>query len=263
MLGYTTNDWATLFGERLLECRVGERDTTDSEPQWEARSASIKCTYSQLIDWNNGKNEFLSDEFIGLRPEKHFLYFGYKYMKDLFEPPVMKMIDWAAFGFPKDGNESTFWLGTAGAHTPCHYDTYGCNLVAQISGRKRWILYPPMDSLFLDPSRVPYEESSVYSRINFEKWSSQVIPAIPGTHPYIVELHPGDVLFVPRNWWHHVQNLELSISINIWLERPEDDEARLKESLVKFLVAHTSRNLTPDLATELLNPNEVKKILYI
>ena len=53
-------------------------------------------------------------------------------------------------------------LGTEGAYTPCHYDTYGFNLYTQISGHKRWILFPPDDSNLLKPTRIPYEESSVF-----------------------------------------------------------------------------------------------------
>lgn len=31
--------------------------------------------------------------------------------------------------------------------------------------RKQWLLFPPEENLF--PSRIPYEESSVYSKLNF------------------------------------------------------------------------------------------------
>jgi len=49
---------------------------------------------------------------------------------------VIQMVKWSAFGFDgRDGTQSTFWLGSQGAYTVCHYDTYGCNLVAQIYGR--------------------------------------------------------------------------------------------------------------------------------
>ena len=75
-------------------------------------------------------------------------------------------MDWGALGFSeRGGQQSTLWVGSEGAHTPCHYDTYGCNLVAQISGRKRWILFPPSDTPHMYATRVPYEESSVFSEV--------------------------------------------------------------------------------------------------
>eukprot|EP00951_Prasinocladus_malaysianus_P004766 scaffold33757_cov55-Prasinocladus_malaysianus.AAC.1 len=47
----------------------------------------------------------------------------------------------------------------------------------------------------LRPTRVPYEESSVYSELSAKK--------VDG-HPEALEviLQPGEVLFVPRHWWH-------------------------------------------------------------
>lgn len=258
MLKFGLNDWNNLFKEKLLECRVGEINYKGNEPQWEGQCINIKCMYSTLIAWTKGDDKEEIGDLSDLETSKHFLYFGYKYMKDIFDEEVLRMTEWKPFGFPeRNGRESTFWLGTPGANTPCHYDTYGCNLVAQLYGKKRWILFPPEDTDFLLPTRIPYEESSVYSRINFEQWT-ETIPDIEGTHPHVVELLPGDVLFVPRHWWHYVHNKELSVSVNTWLELAEEDrEARLHESLVKFMVAHTSRNLSPSTALKLLNPNEV------
>jgi len=54
-----------------------------------------------------------------------------------------QMVDWSVFGFDgRDGTQSTYWLGSQGANTVCHYDTYGCNLVAQIYGRCVPLLNP-------------------------------------------------------------------------------------------------------------------------
>lgn len=265
MLKYSLSDWNHLFSDKVIDCRVGKRNSDQDPPQWEGQCGEVECTYSQLVSWSTNSNETDQPPSLnGLQPGKHFLYYGYKYMKDIFSAEVCRMIDWKPFGHPeRSGTESTFWLGTAGAHTPCHYDTYGCNLVAQLSGLKRWILYPPEDGDLLEPTRVPYEESSVYSRINFEKWNGETVPHIEGTHPHVVDLRPGDVLFVPRHWWHHVRNQELSISVNTWLEMSDEDgEARFHESLVKFLIGHTSRNLPPDVVSELLNPNEVTIQLF-
>ena len=35
-----------------------------------------------------------------------------------------------------------------------------------MSGTKQWTLFPPSDSCHLAATRVPYEESSVYSRLD-------------------------------------------------------------------------------------------------
>lgn len=32
--------------------------------------------------------------------------------------------------------------------------------------RKTWVVFPPKDTEYLKPTRVPYEESSVYSQLN-------------------------------------------------------------------------------------------------
>ena len=29
-------------------------------------------------------------------------------------------------------------------------------------------------------------------------------------------LEPGDVLFVPRGWWHYVRSVDVSASVSFW-----------------------------------------------
>lgn len=77
---------------------------------------------------------------------------------------VRKSINFNKLGF--DNTEDIlFWLGSKGANTPCHYDTYGFNIVVQVFGKKSWLLFPP--DAPLNATRVPYEESSVYCKQNF------------------------------------------------------------------------------------------------
>ena len=109
---------------------------------------------------------------IGLFRERFALYIDYKYMKDMFvndDQEVLKDVDWGAFGcHGKDGSHSTIWIGSSHAFTPLHKDTYGCNLVAQLSGRKSWSLFHPDDTDKLYPVRLPYEESSIFSAVDIE-----------------------------------------------------------------------------------------------
>ncbi|XP_054261421.1 HSPB1-associated protein 1 homolog isoform X3 [Macrosteles quadrilineatus] len=169
-----------------------------------------------------------------------------------------KSLSWADVGLPdKSGKDSTIWIGTEGAYTPCHMDSYGCNIVAQVHGRKLWILFPPSSTSTLSPTRVPYEESSIYSNIHFS--CGQNITEDIG-EARVVELSPGDVLVVPKHWWHYVENLSTAISINMWIPRESDDVSRLEEALVRFSIATIIKGLdvdTPSGVTSLLNPNEM------
>ena len=37
----------------------------------------------------------------------------------------------------------------------------------------------------------------------------------------IAEVGPGDMLVVPPFWFHHVETLEESVSVNVWSDAPE------------------------------------------
>ena len=156
-------------------------------------------------------------------------------MKELFadSDEALAGVKWSMYGLDEGGDGSTFWLGTAGAGTQLHYDTYGWNLVAQIFGRKKWTLFAPRDTPLLYPTRVPYEESSVFSQVNARHPDSVRHPEFSRAVPYEVELGPGDVLHVPRHWWHAVESLDTSIAINLWSPHPLDAQERVREALVR------------------------------
>nr|QNJ44855.1 sHSP28 [Agasicles hygrophila] len=137
-------------------------------------------------------------------------------------------------------------------------DCYGFNLIHQIYGKKMWLLFPPEENLM--PTRVPYEESSVYSRLNF---FSPKIENFKGLSSKCrkVELSPGDVLFVPHKWWHFVENLNTSIAINVWLPSVHDDKERLKESIVQYTVKQITDLSTEKTKKIILNPNMDKLLL--
>ena len=41
-------------------------------------------------------------------------------------------------------------------------------------------------------------------------------PLFAGAHHYDVILGPGDVLYIPKGWWHYVRSLTPSFSCNFW-----------------------------------------------
>ncbi|KAL4956047.1 hypothetical protein BDW69DRAFT_99810 [Aspergillus filifer] len=97
----------------------------------------------------------------------------------------------------------TLWL---------HYDVMA-NVLCQIQGEKRLILYPPTDVQHLD---VPAGASS--SNINvFTNRADDSIAFIPHTSPHEARLKRGDILFLPPLWLHTAASTgDVSVAVNVF-----------------------------------------------
>ncbi|XP_050434462.1 HSPB1-associated protein 1 isoform X2 [Adelges cooleyi] len=237
--------WNQVFVNQPLDCRKG-RITCTKEPLWESKCFQESHSFNDIIDISEN-----------VETDGNWLYFDYKYIGEKVDSKMFKSISWKKFGYENlNEKDSTLWIGSTGAHTPCHQDLYGINLVAQIYGKKRWILMPPEMGKYLKPTRVPYEESSCYSKINFScpdnlKSISEYCKCIS------IVLSPGDVLYVPHKWWHYVENVSPAISINSWIPVPKyDNLSRLNESIIRFLVSSVCSGVSKSVQSRLLNPNE-------
>ncbi|ELU03608.1 hypothetical protein CAPTEDRAFT_166923 [Capitella teleta] len=225
-----------IFKDKRLKFRIGRKNFSDV--QWETECFHQSATMQDFMQWLEGNTD-ASNPLDAFPIDDHWCYMDYKYMAQIFadQPEILKSVDWSAFGFKgRGGKESTMWLGSRGASTVCHVDTYGCNLVAQIHGRKRWVLFPPSDTCYLYPTRIPYEESSIFSRVNVTAPDIMEHPLFKGSHPTVVELKPGEVLYVPRHWWHYVESVDpVTISINSWIEMESDKVERISEAVTRTL----------------------------
>ena len=108
-----------------------------------------------------------------------------------------------------DTADIKLWLGPGGTYTPLHYDARN-NLLVQIIGTKVFRLYPPYYSEFMDQT-VPWYagvDPGLASEVAEAGTDSKEPPAI------LVQLAPGDALFLPVGWWHAVSAQSTSLSIN-------------------------------------------------
>lgn len=107
-----------------------------------------------------------------------------------------------------------FWLAAAGTATPLHHDVAE-NIFLQIVGRKRFLLYPPAASpwLYSNPFRSALPN---FSRVDPEHPDHSRLPLSRAVVPVEVILEPGDALYLPSRWWHHVRSLDVSMSFNFW-----------------------------------------------
>ncbi|XP_072902245.1 HSPB1-associated protein 1 homolog isoform X4 [Hemitrygon akajei] len=218
---WTIENLSQLLNGKELTFRIGKRKMTKA-PQFETQCQYIQATLQEFLVWLHGDTNSSPGRFLSYPRSEYWAYADYKYVAKMFEDKaeLFQDIIWSDFGFPgRDGRDSTLWIGSEAANTPCHLDSYGCNLVLQVQGRKRWHLFPPEDTCFLYPTRIPYEESSVFSSVNVVNPDLKHFPRFRRARPYVVNLCPGEVLFVPRHWWHYVESLDpVTISINSWIE---------------------------------------------
>lgn len=96
---------------------------------------------------------------------------------------------------------SALWFGPAGTITPLHHDTSSI-LFCQVYGRKRIRLVSPLD---LDMYELA---ESLYCRREPED-----LPA--STRCFDVTLEPGEALYIPAGYWHHVRSLDVAISLGL------------------------------------------------
>ncbi len=110
--------------------------------------------------------------------------------------------------------QTRFWMSPADTGSPMHQDLPD-NLLAQIVGRKRIILIPARDSWrmyrYSMTSHLPQ-----YSRVDAERPDLARFPRFARARQMVVEIGPGDLLYLPRLWWHQVRSLDFSVSVNQW-----------------------------------------------
>ena len=163
--------FAQHLGQLPVKVKIGPKYSAISRnsPMFETDCCYEICTMQQYQRWLNSDGDCGS--LSPYNPSLCWCYIDYQYMAETFKayPAIRQSIDWSKFGFHgRLGDQSTFWMGSQGANTPCHYDTYGYNLVAQLYGRKKWLLVPPDQSECMYPIRLPYEESSVFSAVDIK-----------------------------------------------------------------------------------------------
>jgi hypothetical protein len=110
------------------------------------------------------------------------------------------------------------WLGNA-ITTPTHLDEWH-NIGCVVSGRRRFTLFPPeqIANLYIGPldyapTGAPMSLVKLHNP-DFERFP-RFREALAAAHS--AELGPGDALYIPPLWWHHVESLEpFNLLVNYW-----------------------------------------------
>eukprot|EP01114_Cavostelium_apophysatum_P022896 TRINITY_DN8442_c0_g1_i1.p1 TRINITY_DN8442_c0_g1~~TRINITY_DN8442_c0_g1_i1.p1 ORF type:complete len:355 (+),score=70.53 TRINITY_DN8442_c0_g1_i1:403-1467(+) len=106
------------------------------------------------------------------------------------------------------------WLSSSDTRPPIHYDQ-DHNFYVHVSGIKRFFLFPPWENKNMHPfPRIHprwHKSQCSFDSPNFTK-----TPNFKNAKAYEAILFPGEVLYIPPYWWHHVQAITASVSLASW-----------------------------------------------
>lgn len=112
----------------------------------------------------------------------------------------------------------SLWLGNR-SRIAAHFD-FPRNLACVLSGRRRFTVFPPEQFANLYPGPLELTPSGQpISLVDFYDVDSSRFPrfATALASAQVADLAPGDALYLPGMWWHHVESLQaVNLLINYW-----------------------------------------------
>ncbi len=110
------------------------------------------------------------------------------------------------------------WIGNR-TIVPAHYDIPD-GLACVCAGRRRFTLFPPeqLANLYVGPVDFTPAGQPV-SLVDLLNPDLDRYPRFAEAmkHALVADLEPGDAIYSPSMWWHHVQGLEsLNVLVNYW-----------------------------------------------
>jgi Cupin-like domain len=146
--------------------------------------------------------------------DNHLLFVEHRELRDDFRHPKY-CFDWFQFlpGFLLRPGPRLF-IGPGGTTQNLHQDMWGTFFwMAQLAGRKRWILFSPDQKEFLYPPKDKTAAGSAPLPIQPDKPDPERYPLFKKARGLECICGPGDLIIVPRDWFHWVQSLDPTVSL--------------------------------------------------
>ncbi|MEO8063893.1 MAG: cupin-like domain-containing protein [Pseudomonadota bacterium] len=116
------------------------------------------------------------------------------------------------------------WIGNR-TIASCHYDAPN-NLACCAVGRRRFTMFPPTQVANLYPGPLnPTPGGQAISLVDFANPDFVRFPRFRDALAlgYSAVLEPGDAIFIPSMWWHHVEGLSpFNTLVNYWWSTSPD-----------------------------------------
>lgn len=123
-----------------------------------------------------------------------------------------------AFNYFSEDYLSRVWIGN-NSTVNAHYDDSE-NIACVVAGKRTFTLFPPdqIDNLYVGPIEFTPAGTPVsmvdFANIDYEK-HPKITCALE--HALEAELEPGDAVYIPTLWWHHVESKGgVNMLVNYW-----------------------------------------------
>lgn len=161
----------------------------------------------------------LADIFAGIdanldKPDAPVIYLSSLAIDDYFE----QLQESNRLDLSGRSSRDGIWIGTR-TEIAAHNDIPD-NLVVCAVGRRRFTLFPP--EVFAELYLGPLENTPAGRAVSMVDFSSPDLARYPRfsralERAQIAELAPGDALFIPSMWYHHVEALDsFNVLVNYW-----------------------------------------------
>jgi len=139
------------------------------------------------------------------------------------------------------------WMNVSPVKSAFHYDSYH-NFLCCVHGKKLITLVPPNTLVKSNPL---FSESYNHLESSLPKHANKLQ----------VSLLPGQVLFIPEGWWHHVQSAPNTVAISFWWKGVDQDKLtdKARGLIDLYICKGTLRRLTLRYAHHLVS-KEAKKL---
>lgn len=142
-------------------------------------------------------------------------------------------------GFMPEGVNPRLWLGNR-VTVAAHYDTSE-NIACCVCGSRRFTLFPPgqVANLYVGPFELTPANATV-SMVDFDKPDYGKYPRfrLAEEAALVADLTPGDAIYIPYLWWHHVRSLDtINGLINYWWGQADERRGKPRDALLHAMMS--------------------------
>jgi hypothetical protein len=170
---------------------------------------------SNSIDMDGNIKKMTMGEYCDLLKEPSNLYFKTEDEYDFLNIIGIKnkiMREFVQFDKNNSKKDCSFWMGGKGTTTGWHTDIDDLSYLYVIEGKKKIQFISPKYNKNMYERHV-FTCGAKWSNIDFKNIDYVKYPKFKDVEIQTYILNAGDCIYIPKNWWHCVENLEPTIGV--------------------------------------------------